>query len=117
MRPFGNSWRSAAATGMPWTTSPSDPRRTMRKLFNGSAGNARQQVARRMILGVADNRRPAAVADDDVALGHGLDGVVGPLAVHVGPKRGEQRARARFRKYDDVVDAAERGHQLRPVAR
>ena len=56
-------------------------------------------------------RRP-----DDVALGHGVDGVVGALAVHVGQQR-EQRAHGRLGEDDDVVHAAQRRHELGAVGR
>src|SRR5256885_16040237 len=66
----------------------------------------RSRVPGRMILGIAENRCAAAVTRDDVALGHGRYGVVGPLAVHVGPERREQRAYVRLGKNDDEIGRA-----------
>ena len=65
-----------------------------------------------MVLGIAHDRNASAVRLDDVALRHGVDGVVRPLAVHVGPDRLEQRSDSRLRKDDDVVRAAKRGDQF-----
>ena len=77
----------------------------------------RQQVAGGVILRVADDRDAAAVAADGVALGHGVDGVVGPLAVHVGPQRQQKRRDGRLGKDRHVVHAAERGDELRAIRR
>ena len=51
-----------------------------------------QQIARRVILRIADDRGASAVGRDDRSLGHGVDRVVGAFAVHVGPKPIEQGA-------------------------
>ena len=110
-RAAGNAWRSAAAAGTAWTTSPSAPSRTMRMFMSGPRMRARQ-IARRVILGIADDGDAAAVAADGLALGHGVDGVVGPLAVHVGLQREQQRRDRRLGEDDDVVDAAQRGDEL-----
>ena len=60
-----------------------DEERRLPALRYRAAANAREQIARRMILGIADDGGPAAVRLDDGALGHGVDGVVGALAVDV----------------------------------
>ena len=83
MRASGNAARSAAAAGSAWTMSPSAPRRTIR-IVHRAVDVGAQQVARRVILRIADDGDAAAVGADDLALGHGVDGVVGALAVHVG---------------------------------
>ena len=64
--PAGSGARSAAAAGMPWMTSPSEPSRTMRNAAAvtprcAARRDARQQVARGVILRVADDRDAAAV--------------------------------------------------------
>ena len=43
-----------------------------------------------MIFRVADDGDATAVGVDDVSLGHGVGGIVGALAVHVGLERLEQ---------------------------
>ena len=45
----------------------------------------RHQVARRVVFRVADDGRAAAIRSHDGALRHGVDRVVGALAVHVRP--------------------------------
>ena len=65
-----------------------------------------------MILRIADDGDAAAVGADGVALGNGVDGVVGALAVHVGLQQLEQRRHRRLGKDHDVIDRAQRGHQL-----
>ena len=59
---------------------------------------AGQQIARRMILRIADDGDAAAVGAHGVALGHGVDRVVGALAVHVGLQQLEQRRDRRLAK-------------------
>src|SRR5438094_10472386 len=81
IRASGNARRSAAATGIAWTMSPSAPSLTMR--IRSATRKTRDEVAGGMRLGIADDRRPSAVAGDDGALGNRVDGVVGALAVHV----------------------------------
>ena len=58
----------------------------------------REQIARRMILRIADDGDAAAVAAHGLALGHGLHGVVGPLAVDVRLQREQQRRRPSARE-------------------
>ena len=70
-----------------------------------------------MILRIADDGDAAAVAAHGLALGHGVDGVVGPLAVHVRPQREQQRRDGRLGKDDDVVDAAQRRDELGAIRR
>src|ERR1700756_5549145 len=59
---FGNDLRSPLTAGNACTMSPSEPRRTTRN--RGSAiwrlAHNLQQLARRMILGIADNRHADA---------------------------------------------------------
>src|ERR1700675_3495375 len=57
MRASGKASRSAEAAGRAWITSPSEPRRTRRKRASGIAGGtqAREQIARGMLLGIADD--------------------------------------------------------------
>src|SRR5258708_33605185 len=86
----GKLRRIAAATGIACTISPSAPRRTIRNRFKvqGSrfkvlGSDPSEQIAGRVILGVADDRRAAAVGDDGRALGDRFDLIVGPLAMDV----------------------------------
>src|SRR5437870_487429 len=111
IRADGNARASAAATGIACTTSPSAPRRTMR-IRDGVAASGtaqpRNQIAGRMILQVADNRRPPAVTAHGRALRDRLHRVVGALAVHVGLDEREQPLDGVVAEHDDVVDAAKR---------
>ena len=66
---------------------------------------------------VADDRDTATVAANRIALGHGVDRVVGPLAMHVGTQRQQKRRDVGFRKDRDVVHAAQGGDELRPISR
>jgi hypothetical protein len=77
------------------------------------AREAGQQIARRVVLRVADNRGAAAVGLHDRAFGHALDGVIGPFAVDVGSQPGEQVADRVVVEDHDVVDAPQCLHQLR----
>ena len=70
-----------------------------------------------MILWIADDGDAAAVPADDLALGHAVDGVVGAFAVNIGLQREQQPGDGRLGKHHDVVDAADRGDQLRAIAR
>ena len=69
-----------------------------------------------MLFRVADDGRAAAVGRDDGALGHGVDRVVGALAVHVRLHERQQRLDRRLAEHDDVVDAAKAGDELGAVA-
>ena len=51
-----------------------------------------EQLARVVVLGIADDGHAPAVRAHHLALGHRLRRVVGALAVHVGPQGEEQRA-------------------------
>ena len=66
-------------------------------------------------LRIADDRRAAAVREHDRALGHGVDGVVGAFAVHVGLEQRQQPLDGRIAEDDDIVDAAQRADQLRTI--
>jgi hypothetical protein len=68
-----------------------------------------------MILGVADDRDPAAIRLHNVALGDGLRCVIRPFAVHIRLEREQQRANGRLRKNDDQVDGTQRRYELGPV--
>ena len=68
------------------------------RMFIRPFADPREQVAGRVILRIADDGDAPAVAADGLALGHGVDGVVGPLAVHVGLQREQQRRHGRLRE-------------------
>ncbi len=68
-----------------------------------------------MVLGIADDGDAPAVAAHGLALGHGVDGVIGALAVDVRLQLEQQRRHGRFRKNDDVGDAAQGGDELGPI--
>ena len=68
-----------------------------------------------MVLRVADDGGPTTVREDNLALGHGVDGVVGALAVHVRTQGMEQRTDRRPGEDHHVVDASHRGHELRAI--
>src|SRR5207237_3034213 len=63
-------------------------RRARRAARSGSAASRSrdplQQIARRVLLRIADDRRASAVPGDDRTLRHGIDRVVGAVAVKVG---------------------------------
>ena len=82
-----------------------------------SGGNPRQQLARRVALAIADDRRPSAELGHDRTLGHGVDGVVGAFAVHVRRDETQQPLDVRVGEHDDVVDAAEGGDELGALRR
>src|SRR5262245_2458495 len=69
------------------------PGRPCRSTLAGSARltNLRQQIARGMIFGIADDGDAPTVLANGVPLRHRVDRVVGPLAVHVGSQRKKQR--------------------------
>ena len=73
-------------------------------------------MAGRVVLLVPDDRDPAAVAADGVALRHGVEGVVGTLAVDVGLQREQQRRDRRLGEDHDVIHAAQRGQELGAIA-
>ena len=123
MRAVGNARRSAAATGMAWTMSPSAPSRTIRTGHVGdladrgaglptSARQAGEQIPGGMVFLVADDGRSSAVGLDDRALGNRVDGVVGALAVHVRLQQPQQPFDGRIGEHDHVVDAAQGRHEL-----
>ena len=93
----------------------------MRKFFKISRWTARpdprEQIARGMILRVADDRDAAAVGEHRLALGHGLGRVVGAFAVHVGLQQAQQPVHVGIGKQHDVVDALERRHHLGAIGR
>ena len=112
IRAAGNARRSAAATGIACTMSPSAPSRTMRIRFIRRAMRC-QEVARRVVLRIADDRGPPAVRGDHGAFGHRLHGVVGALAVHVGLEEPQQSLDGSIGEHDHVVDAAQRSPRAR----
>src|SRR6266550_5627144 len=75
IRADGKARLSAAATGIACTTSPSAPRRIRRKWCTGgsAARDARNEIARGVLLRIADDRRAASVRLHDRTLRHGVD--------------------------------------------
>ena len=94
-RAAGPRRRSAASTGSACTMSPSALMRTMRmrvaKTYTAYPPRRVSRSRRRVVLRIADDGDAAAVGAHGVALGHGVDGVVGALAVHVRLQQLEQR--------------------------
>src|SRR5262245_16695548 len=120
MRAEGNARRSAAATGIAWTMSPRAPKRTRRKedgKLIAAGSDARQQLTRRMVLGIADDGGSTAVGRNHIAFGNCVDRVVRTLAVHVGTEQGQQPRHSRFCKDDHVVDGSQGGHELGAILR
>src|SRR5690348_14490457 len=74
--------------------SPSDPNRTSRNLASGIGWptKACEQVARGMVLRIADNRHTDAKRIGYVPLGHVRSGIVGPFCVNVWLEFAQQRA-------------------------
>ena len=68
-----------------------------------------------MIFWIADDGNAAAVAEDGLALRHGVNGVIGTLAVDVGFQRQQQGRHGWLRKYDDVIHAAQGCHEFRTI--
>ena len=117
IRASGKRLRNAANVGIAWITSPIDLETDEQKsMVHRDASAMRQQIAGRVILGIPDDGDAPAVGADDVAFEYRIERVVGPLAMHVGSNRLEQRAHG-FRKDDDQVDEPQRGDQLRPIRR
>src|SRR5262245_52433536 len=104
MRDDGNERRRAAATGIACTMSPSAPRRTSRTRAGSPAmTDAADQISRGVALGVADDRRPSAVALHDGSLGNRVDGVIRAFAVDVWFQESQQTLDVRIGKHDDIV--------------
>src|SRR6266853_5461246 len=115
MRTDGIARRSAAATGIACTMSPSAPSFTIRTRFTPAVSftqEPRDQIARRVRLGVADNRDPPAISTHDRPLGHGVDRVIGALAMHVGLEECEQPLHVGIGKESHVIDAAKSRHEF-----
>jgi hypothetical protein len=70
-----------------------------------------------VVLRIAHDGDAAAVGAHGVAFGHGVGGVVGPLAVHVGLEQTEQPVDIRIREHDHVVDALDGRHHLGALGR
>ena len=68
-----------------------------------------------MVFGVAHDRDPPPVGADDVALGNRLLGVVGALAVDIGPERQEEVAHVVLLEDDDEVRGLQGGDEQRAV--
>ena len=127
IRAAGNARRSAAATGMACTMSPSAPSRTIRKRSQRVVAvigvdvvseRAIEQVARGVRFRVADDGRAAAVACDDGALGHRCRPCSRcPCSARPACSSRSSRSTVGVAEDDDVVDAAERGDELGAVGR
>ena len=68
-----------------------------------------------MTLGVADDRRPTAIGTDGRTLRHGVERVVGPLAMDIRLNRREQTVDCVVAEDHDVGDAPYRVDHLRSI--
>src|SRR5271170_4697770 len=91
--------------------SPSEPRRTMRKRRSaiGALANIREQITRRVSLGIADDGDADTEARGRAALRDRLGRVVGSLGVDVGTEILQERFDVRFGENDDEIHGSERG--------
>src|SRR5208282_44574 len=115
MRAPGNVSRSAEAAGMAWITSPIEL--SLRSRNRGSAialpPKAREEVARRMLLGIADDGHANAEKRRKLAFGDGVRRVIGTLRVDVGLELAKQRFDVELVEKDHVADGRERCDQSR----
>ena len=77
-------------------------------------GDLRQQVAGRVVFGVADDRHRNPQAFRQGPFGDRLSGVVGTLAMHIRAKLAQHGLRSELLEDDDVIDRLERGDQFCP---
>src|SRR5579872_4032090 len=93
--------------------SPSDPNRTSRNLASGIGWptKACEQVARGMVLRIADNRDTDAKHIGYVPLGHARSGIVGPFSMDVRLELAQQGTYVRLIEDHDVIHDCQRGHQ------
>src|SRR5215813_4194566 len=77
-----------------------------------AADDVLDQVPGSVVLPVPDDRDPAPIRACRVALGNGVQGVVGPLAMDVGLEAQEARHDVGLVEDEDMVDAAERRDDL-----
>src|SRR5579872_72807 len=110
----GKDWRSAATAGSVCTMSPSALMRSMRKRSSamGRLANARDEIARGMLLGISDNRDANAEARRFLALGNCVMRVVGALRVDIWTKVAQKSAHVRLVENHDVIHGGERGNEF-----
>src|SRR5882724_6619767 len=115
---FGKELRSPLTAGKECTMSPSEPSRTTRIL--GSAmlrlAHSLQQLSRRMLLGIADNRHANAQLLGSGPLRNRVRSVVRSLRVHVRSQFSKQRVHIRLGKNHYVINFAKRRNQPRASA-
>src|ERR1700722_13395093 len=113
MRASGDVSRSAAAAGIAWTMSPSDPSRTSRK--RGSAiflvTQAGDKFARGMFFGITDNCYTDPEKRREVAFRNSFRRVIGAFCVHIWLEFAQQRTYIEFVKDHHVIHSGQSGHQ------
>src|SRR6266850_193007 len=123
----GNASRSMTAAGRLWTTSPMELRRTIRMRWKSALGGAIEAVigspfprrepgaddfAGGVILGIADDRHPAAMFADYVRFGNAFGGVVRSFGLYIGTDLADQCAHVWFGENDYCVDVRQGGKNL-----
>src|SRR5579864_488557 len=110
----GKDWRSAATAGSVCTMSPSAPMRSMRKRPSamGCLANARDEIARGMLLRVSGNCETNAETRGFLALGNCVDSVVGALRVNVWMKVAQKSTDVGLVENYDVIHGGERGNKF-----
>ena len=119
MRAPGKVSRRAEAAGRAWITSPmrAEPDQQKARISHRRwPAQARQKIARRMVLRIADDGDANAEQRGEVAFGNRFGGVVGAFGVHVRLEFAQQRIHVELVENHHVVDAAERRDQRRPRA-
>ena len=74
--------------------------------------DVREQIARGMILRIADDGDTAAIGQHGLSLRDGVGRVVGALAMHVGLQQPKQAVYVRIGEQHDVIDVFERRDHL-----
>src|SRR6266849_2637557 len=113
IRADGKDWRNAATAGKAWMTSPSEPSRTTRKRGSGMRRLAHgiEEVARRMILGVADDSYADTEARRRRPLRDGRGGVIRSLGMNVRPQVLQKGFHIRLAEEENIVDSSQRADQ------
>jgi len=117
MRAVGKVSRRAATAGRVWTTSPIEPRRTIKKRSEEASAilglsDASEKLTRGVALGVADDCDANAEARGDLTLGNRVGSVVGAFGVDVGAKRFEKRPDGEIVEEENEIHRGKCSNQL-----
>ena len=82
-----------------------------------AAENFPDEIAGRVVFGIADNPRLTTQLTHHVALRHGLFRVIRPLAVDIWTQASQEPRNVVTLENEDTIDHVERGHNLRAIRR